>query len=152
MQVTDWDLRKLRVLRALSELGTVRATAEALCMTPSAVSQQLSSLAQEVGTPLLESQGRGVRPTEAARVLLDAQPAQGFVGGAAVDGEGRLAGMIDITTAAVAGPATGAVQISFVPTATIRKFLDGAGVKPSEGRGDLAATKNAVVRVICVRK
>ena len=70
MQVTDWDLRKLRVLRALSELGTVRATAEALCMTPSAVSQQLSSLAQEVGTPLLESQGRGVRPTEAARVLL----------------------------------------------------------------------------------
>ncbi|GHD14654.1 LysR family transcriptional regulator [Nocardiopsis kunsanensis] len=68
--MTDWDLRKLRVLRALSELGTVRATAEALCMTPSAVSQQLSSLAQEVGTPLLESQGRGVRPTEAARVLL----------------------------------------------------------------------------------
>ncbi len=48
----------------------MRATAEALCMTPSAVSQQLSSLAQEVGTPLLESQGRGVRPTEAARVLL----------------------------------------------------------------------------------
>src|SRR5690625_7558693 len=60
VQVTDWDLRKLRVLRALSELGTVRATAEALCMTPSAVSQQLSSLAQEVGTPLLEAQGRGV--------------------------------------------------------------------------------------------
>src|SRR5690625_7647266 len=68
--VTDWDLRKLRVLRALSELGTVRATAEALCMTPSAVCQQLSSLAHEVGPPLLEAQGRGVRPTAAARVTL----------------------------------------------------------------------------------
>ncbi len=68
--VTDWDLRKLQVLRALSELGTVRATAEALCMTPSSVSQKISSLAHQVGTPLLESQGRGVRLTEAARVLL----------------------------------------------------------------------------------
>jgi len=68
--VTDWDLRKLQVLRALSELGTVRATADALSMTPSAVSQKLSLLAHQVGTPLLESHGRGVRLTEAARVLL----------------------------------------------------------------------------------
>lgn len=89
---------------------------------------------------------------DGSRVLIDAQPSRGFVGGAALDGEGRLAGMIDIAPSAVAGPAAAAGQASFVPTATIRKFLDGAGVAPSAGRGDLAAAKDAVVRVICVRK
>lgn len=69
-RVTDWDLRKLRVLRALEEFGTVRATAEALCMTPSAVSQQLSSLSQQVGVALLEAHGRRVRLTDAAHALL----------------------------------------------------------------------------------
>ncbi|NKY97570.1 LysR family transcriptional regulator [Nocardiopsis alborubida] len=68
--MTDWDLRKLRVLRALEEFGTVRATAEALCMTPSAVSQQLSSLSQQVGVALLEAHGRRVRLTDAAYALL----------------------------------------------------------------------------------
>ncbi|MFI6579128.1 LysR family transcriptional regulator [Nocardiopsis sp. NPDC050513] len=68
--MTDWDLRKLRVLRTLDELGTVRATAEALRMTPSAVSQQLSSLSKQTGVPLLEAHGRRVRLTDAAHVLL----------------------------------------------------------------------------------
>lgn len=93
-----------------------------------------------------------LRGVDGARVLLDAQPSRGFVGGAAIDGEGRLAGMIDISPAAIAGPAVGAGQLSFVPTATIRKFLDRAGVTPLAGRGDAASAKGAVVRVICVRK
>ena len=70
VRVTEWDLRKLRVLRTLHELGTVRATAEALSMTPSAVSQQLSTLAEQVGVALLEAHGRRVRLTDAAHVLL----------------------------------------------------------------------------------
>jgi peptidoglycan hydrolase-like protein with peptidoglycan-binding domain len=89
---------------------------------------------------------------DGARVLLDAAPSRGFVGGAALDGEGQLAGMIDIAPSSVAGPSAAAGQASFVPTATIRKFMDGAGVQPANGRGDLEAAKNAVVRVICVRK
>jgi S1-C subfamily serine protease len=93
-----------------------------------------------------------LRGIDGARVLLDAQPARGFVGGAAIDGEGRLAGMIDLLPAAVAGPAAGSGRASFVPTATIRKFLESAGVAPLAGRGDIEAAKNAVVRVICVRK
>ncbi|WP_017605124.1 LysR family transcriptional regulator [Nocardiopsis alkaliphila] len=68
--MTEWDLRKLRVLRTLHELGTVRATAEALSMTPSAVSQQLSTLSEQAGVALLEAHGRRVRLTEAAHVLL----------------------------------------------------------------------------------
>ncbi|HEV7628208.1 MAG TPA: LysR family transcriptional regulator, partial [Streptomyces sp.] len=41
------DLRRLRVLRALAEHGTVTATAAALHLTPSAVSQQLRLLARD---------------------------------------------------------------------------------------------------------
>ncbi|GAA1082713.1 LysR family transcriptional regulator [Nocardiopsis composta] len=68
--MTDWDLRRLRVLRALGEHGTVRAAAEALQMTPSAVSQQLAALSRQVGTALLEAHGRRVRLTDAGHVLL----------------------------------------------------------------------------------
>ena len=63
------DVRRLRVLRELHQRGTVGATAKALALTPSAISQQLSSLSREVGVPLLEPQGRGVRLTTQARIL-----------------------------------------------------------------------------------
>ncbi|GAA5071772.1 LysR family transcriptional regulator [Streptomyces similanensis] len=68
--MAEWDLRKLRILRALDERGTVTATAEALHMTPSAVSQQLTNLARQLGVPLLQPQGRRVRLTDAARLVL----------------------------------------------------------------------------------
>ncbi|QOV38290.1 LysR family transcriptional regulator [Streptomyces ferrugineus] len=68
--MVDWDIRKLQILRTLRERGTVTATAEALRMTPSAVSQQLTNLAKQVGVPLLQAQGRRVRLTDAARLVL----------------------------------------------------------------------------------
>ncbi|MBR7678909.1 LysR family transcriptional regulator, partial [Streptomyces daliensis] len=64
--MADWDVKKLRILRTLGDVGTVTATAEALFMTPSAVSQQLSALSKQLGVPLLEAQGRRVRLTPAA--------------------------------------------------------------------------------------
>ncbi|MFF1449490.1 LysR substrate-binding domain-containing protein [Streptomyces sp. NPDC058274] len=65
-----WDIRKLLILRTLRERGTVTATAEALLLTPSAVSQQLTNLAKQLGVPLLEAQGRRVRLTDAAELVL----------------------------------------------------------------------------------
>jgi DNA-binding transcriptional LysR family regulator len=65
------DLRRLRLLRELRERGTIAAVADALMYTPSAVSQQLAQLEREAGVPLLEKAGRGVRLTDAARVLVD---------------------------------------------------------------------------------
>src|SRR6266545_6935687 len=65
------DLRRLRLLRELSERGTIAAVADALQFTPSAVSQQLAMLEREAGVPLLERAGRGVRLTDAALVLVD---------------------------------------------------------------------------------
>ncbi|MGW1812984.1 LysR substrate-binding domain-containing protein [Streptomyces sp. NPDC002125] len=68
--MTEWDVRKLRILRTLRDRGTVTATAEALLMTPSAVSQQLTNLSRQLGVPLLEAQGRRVRLTDAAHLVL----------------------------------------------------------------------------------
>ncbi|MBK3557056.1 LysR family transcriptional regulator [Streptomyces sp. MBT56] len=68
--MTEWDVKKLRILRTLRDRGTVTATAEALLMTPSAVSQQLTNLARQLGVDLLEAQGRRVRLTDAAHLVL----------------------------------------------------------------------------------
>ncbi|MGW2718981.1 LysR family transcriptional regulator [Streptomyces sp. NPDC001492] len=64
------DLRRLTVLRELERRGSLARTAEALHLTPSAVSQQIAALARETGVPLTEKDGRGVRLTGQARVLL----------------------------------------------------------------------------------
>src|ERR1700761_7742872 len=74
MKSVSWDFtvdwRKLRLLHELDRRGTIAATAEAMYLTPSAVSQQLAGLAREVGVPLLERRGRSVVLTGQARVLL----------------------------------------------------------------------------------
>ncbi len=63
------DPRRLRVLRALADHGTVTAAAGALYLSPSAVSQQLAALEAETGHALLERRGRTVRLTAAGTVL-----------------------------------------------------------------------------------
>ena len=63
--------RLLLVLRAVVERGTLTAAATALGYTVSAVSQQLSQLEREAGSPLLEKAGRGVRPTAAGLLLAE---------------------------------------------------------------------------------
>jgi molybdate transport repressor ModE-like protein len=64
------DARRLRVLREVAQQGTLSAAADALHLTPSAVSQQLAALEREVGQPVIERNGRGVRLTGAAEVLV----------------------------------------------------------------------------------
>jgi DNA-binding transcriptional LysR family regulator len=65
------DVRRLRILQELDRQRTVNAAAVALHLTPSAVSQQLAALAREAGCPVVEREGRNVRLTSAARVMLD---------------------------------------------------------------------------------
>lgn len=64
------DLARLRALRELSHRGTMAAVAEALHLTPSAVSQQLALLEEEIGLALTERQGRGVKLTAAGELLV----------------------------------------------------------------------------------
>ena len=63
--------RRVRVLRMVATCGTVTGAAEALHYTPSAVSQQLRTLAKDLGVELVVQDGRRIRLTPAARVLLD---------------------------------------------------------------------------------
>ncbi|MFC4058676.1 LysR family transcriptional regulator [Planomonospora corallina] len=65
------DLNRLKALHAVAVYGSVGAAAEALMVTPSAVSQQLAKLERETGATLLERNGRGVRLTDAAGLLAD---------------------------------------------------------------------------------
>lgn len=64
------DLHRLRILREFADRGTVGGVAEAMNMTPSAVSQQLKILSREAGIALLEQDGRRVRLTDAGRALV----------------------------------------------------------------------------------
>jgi len=61
---------RLRLLRELSERKTIAAVAEALYLTPPAVSHQLAVLEHEVGVPLLERSARSVRLTDAGVLLV----------------------------------------------------------------------------------
>lgn len=64
------DIARLRVLRELADRGSVTAAARALHCTPSAVSQQIKALQVEVGLNLTEAAGRGLRLTDAGRLLV----------------------------------------------------------------------------------
>src|SRR4051794_19706844 len=65
------DLHRLKALHAVAVYGSVGAAADALMVTPSAISQQLAKLERETGTVLVERNGRGVRLTDAAGLLAD---------------------------------------------------------------------------------
>ncbi len=62
---------QLRTFVAIAETGAVRAAASLLVVTPSAVSSALAALQEEVGTPLVVREGRGLRLTEAGLVYAD---------------------------------------------------------------------------------
>ena len=95
------DVRRLHMLRELSERGTIAATAGALGYSAPAVSQHLAALERQVGVALLERQGRRVVLTPAARLLvgrtervlaeLEAAEAELATGNGEVRGSVRLA-------------------------------------------------------------
>jgi hypothetical protein len=81
-------------------------------------------------------------------------PPPGFDGAAAVDGQGRLFGMVELKDGALAnaGAAAAPASATVVPVEALRKFLDAQSVTPATGRTGMDAAKAALVRVICVRR
>lgn len=65
------DPRRLQILKAVVETGSVTAASRVLGYSPSAVSQSISSLERETKTLLFEKAGRGIRPTQAALLLAE---------------------------------------------------------------------------------
>jgi DNA-binding transcriptional LysR family regulator len=65
-----FDAGRLKVFREVVHRGSLSAAAEALSFTQPAVSRQIAALEREAGAQLLERTPRGIRLTEAGRVLL----------------------------------------------------------------------------------
>jgi DNA-binding transcriptional LysR family regulator len=63
------DPRRLHVLQAVAAHGSVAAAADALRLSPPAVSQQLLALERETGASLIDRSGRQVALTVAGRLL-----------------------------------------------------------------------------------
>lgn len=63
------NLERLRILWAIGRHGSVSGAAEGLHVTTSAISQQMAKLEREVGQRLITRNGRGVRLTDAGRLL-----------------------------------------------------------------------------------
>lgn len=66
----EMTLRQLRTLREVEARGSIASAADALGYTPSAVSQQLSTLEKAAGVGLIERVGRGIRLTDAGIELV----------------------------------------------------------------------------------
>ena len=65
------DVRRLQMLLELSRLGSMHEVADAMGTTTSSVSQGIAALARDVGSALLEPDGRRVRLTPAGRRLAE---------------------------------------------------------------------------------
>jgi peptidoglycan hydrolase-like protein with peptidoglycan-binding domain len=73
---------------------------------------------------------------------IEPTPALGFAGAAALDGDARFVGMVDVRASSAA----------MVPTEAIRTFLSAQSIAPATGPASLDGAKASLVRVICVRK
>ncbi|GAA3792366.1 LysR family transcriptional regulator [Sphaerisporangium flaviroseum] len=108
------DLHRLKALHAVAVYGSVGAAAEALMVTPSAISQQIAKLERETGSTLIERNGRGVKLTDAAGLL--AEHAE------------RILALVEVAEAdfeALRGTVVGRLSMAAFPTAA-RGLLPGA--------------------------
>lgn len=120
------ELHQLRVLRELAERGSVRAAAEALYITPSAVSQHLKSLQRSAGTPLVIHQGRRLVLTDAGRALAAAAVDVERSMAAARNAIDRSRDSADRAVSLAAFPSAGRI---FLPRVAARLAAGGPGLR-----------------------
>jgi hypothetical protein len=104
-----------------------------------------------VADPLAQ-EGSGAVTSVTARLTgqsIEPAPKPGFSGAAAVDAQGRFAGMVALNSPVVAGNGPATAQAKMVPADTVRAFLTSQGVAAVSGQG---AMDQSVLRIICVRK
>jgi DNA-binding transcriptional LysR family regulator len=104
---------RLRALVELANAGSVRAAATRLFVTEASVSAAITALARDVGVPLVEKNGRGIRLTESGQVY--ARYAR------------TILGLQDEALAAARGemsPETGLVRLAAATTAGDRLLPD----------------------------
>jgi putative peptidoglycan binding protein len=104
-----------------------------------------------IADPLAQQGGSAVTHAAAHRngQFIEPSPAPGFSGAAAIDAQGRFAGMIELKSPLVAGVAAPGPLAALIPAAAVRAFLAAHGIAPAAAPG---AMDQSVVRMICVRK
>jgi DNA-binding transcriptional LysR family regulator len=116
------DERQLEILRELGEQGSVQAVADALAITPSAVSQQLKLLQREARVPLTRRVGRVLRLTPEGERLATA----------AVDVQTAMSRAREIARGLATSPA-GTVSVCAFNSAALAFFAPLATCFPAGG-------------------
>ncbi len=112
-----------------------------------------------IGIPDPKEQNGSKKPAEIAARLLDGTaielrqpvPVAGFSGAAALDGQGRVLGIMQTRNAVLASTEPSGPPVRLITADTIRAFLAVQNITPSAARPD-ANARNSVVQIICVRK
>jgi peptidoglycan hydrolase-like protein with peptidoglycan-binding domain len=109
-----------------------------------------------IADPLAQSDAGMVTgaPAQLTAQAITPAPQPGFSGAAAVDAQGRFAGIVELKAPVVASAGAASPQATLVPAVAVRAFLQAQGIAPIAGQfaKDFAAMDESVVRVICVRK
>jgi DNA-binding transcriptional LysR family regulator len=145
------DLTRLRVLVAVARTGSVTAAAEALHYAQPSVSHHLAKLETEVGVPLVQRVGRGIRLTDAGRLLVArAEEILGQVESA----QAELAAHAGLRTGRVRLAAFPSALATLVPVAAARLAAEHPEIElaltEAEPPEALAALRNAEVDVALV--
>jgi DNA-binding transcriptional LysR family regulator len=119
------DVTRLRVLAAVARYGSVTAAARALRYAQPSVSHHLARLEAETGSRLVQRVGRGIRLTEAGRML--AQRAEEILG--------RL-DAAEADLAAYTGLRAGRVRLAAFPSA-LGTFVPAAAAALAAGHPDI---------------
>lgn len=146
----DHDLALLRLYgaRGLKPLALGSGAAK-----PSVELTGIADPQSQAGGAAASSLKASVTPVGASNDLaLSPAPGLGFSGAAALDPDGRFAGMAQVKPVMVAGPAAAAppTQAILISADIVREFLKANGATTASNASSDA--KSSVVRVICVRK
>jgi len=107
----ELDVQTLRIVRAISDTGSITGAAATLGFSQPAISQHLRRLEARLGVAIVERVGRGIRLTEAGRVLARHAPAVTLAVDAAAEELAQLRGLRTGVARLVAFPSASPVVV-----------------------------------------
>lgn len=107
----DLDVQTLRIVRAIADTGSITGAAGTLGFSQPAISQHLRRLESRLGVAIVERVGRGIRLTEAGRVLARHAPAVTLAVDAAAEELAQLRGLRTGVVRLVAFPSASPVVV-----------------------------------------
>ncbi len=150
-KIADDQTRELALLRIYGASGLKPLAMSGTGVTKSSVSLTGIADPQNQGGRSAVTNVTAVAAPAGADVTLSPEPAIGFSGAAAIDNDGKFAGLARLKPAVVAGPAGAPLpaKVWLVPADSVREFLQAKGVTISSGASD---AKASVLRLVRVRK